>query len=380
MKKILFCFQQVGGVNALLPLIEQLQDDYELLITGRPLVCENMRQRGMTVIPYFYREHNDVPFSVDLAPFAAFSPDLLITDTISFDRAPEGIAVRQFWQFAAQKKIPSIAYMDCWWGYNQRFVLPTEKEAPLLPDYIGVVDEYARHDFVDHGFPQEAIVVLGCPRFEFLYQLGVKNTADNRLQQKEALGVPRDNVVLLFVSQPLDNLAGFEQDYGFTEKTTLTALLQALQGLPEEMKKRFSLFVLLHPEESEKALDEIIQKEAGDISVSYQRAADPVPYVLAADLVTGMFSFLLAEAVVMLKPVLSIQPNLRREEILITNLIGATLSINDTSKLRETLCHVLVHPHSRKELLKKQEKFAVVRNCCERWQNFIERNIGQNLT
>ena len=26
MKKILFCFQQVGGVNALLPLIEQLQE------------------------------------------------------------------------------------------------------------------------------------------------------------------------------------------------------------------------------------------------------------------------------------------------------------------------------------------------------------------
>ena len=324
-KNILFNFQQMGGANALLPLIEHLEKTNNILITGRSLVCDNLAARNIPVKRHGELKSNGF-YRISLSKcFNKFKPDILITDTIDLNRAPESIVCRSLWSCAKKESIPSVAYVDCWWGYDKRFLFPGELSPPAMPDGIAVIDEMARTDMINAGYDPIKITALGNPWFETLCKMN-KNISDTPALRKELNLLP-DNFIILFVSQPLEKTFNGNKTYGFTEKNTLSALLESLNKLPQATRKAITLVILLHPEEDDSISKSVIIKANIDLDIRIKKN-NQHKLVRASNLVTGMFSMLLAEAVLLQRPVISIQLHLKKEEILITNKIGATKSVN----------------------------------------------------
>ena len=145
------CFSQMGGLRGLLPLLEGAPD-FAVRWYGREPVLGYLRARGHAAQP------------LDELRFAAGAGGVLVTDTINLSRTQEGALCNVAWRAAAEAGVPSVAFVDCWWGYLERFVLPGESLAGTpLPDAIAVVDEIARADMAALAFPEERLHVLGSP-------------------------------------------------------------------------------------------------------------------------------------------------------------------------------------------------------------------------
>lgn len=375
MKKLLLAFQQVGGANALLPAIEEWGCRYEVIVTGRDLVCDNLRKRGIPVSYYHELGTAQDTITADPAWFENLAPDMVITDTIDLARTPGGRACRDFWSLARDHGLPSTAYVDCWWGYDKRFRFPNENTSPILPDQIALIDDLARNDIIAAGFPEDLVVVLGSPKFEGLSQLA-RIREERKKQLRVMFGADEEKMLLVFVSQPLEKTFGPDNRYGFTERTTLLSVLAAIEKYPPALMKMLKLTVLLHPEENMDVLGGVVEEKAKILDIDIRKEQAPYDLIMAADLVIGMSSILLVEAAIMKVPVLSVQLDSKEEEILITNLTGATLSINNSQQLSGELHRAITEKAYRDGLVRRQSEFGVVTDSSMRWSRFLTGFLG----
>jgi hypothetical protein len=371
-KTVLMHFSQVGGFNSLKPLIDRWDQDFPLVITGRRQVCEHLQKRGVPVSNYDELGIENPMNSSDWQWFTRIAPGLVITDTINLSRVRDGAECRYFWSAARHFGVPSIAYVDCWWGYDERFLLPGEASPPILPGCIAVIDEIAKQEMASRGYPEQKLWVSGSPWFQHLSTLARQYDDIEKKKMKTSFGIAGEKFVILFVSQPLEKTFGSEEVWGFTEITTFTALLAAIADLPFHLKEKIAVVILVHPEEDIDRLAPIAVRCKETIDIHFLRDNNPIDAVLMADLVTGMYSILLAEAVILRRPVISIQLNLQREEVLVTNTIGASVSINKQEELFEQLSMAVSSSQHRKQLLEKQEKFKIVTDAQLRWERVLE--------
>src|SRR5439155_26814133 len=100
----------------------------------------------------------------------------------------------RFVEAARTLAIPSIAVLDSWVNYAQRF--------PVRPDCIAVMDEHAKADLIAEGFDARALVVTGQPATDDLCAFSRAFDDDQRRQWRNRLGAERDGLLVLFVSQP----------------------------------------------------------------------------------------------------------------------------------------------------------------------------------
>lgn len=373
MKKILLSFQQVGGLNALLPLIEDLKTGYKVEITGSLPIRKAFPDCGMSI-----KKFSDLGWDVhhgdtDVSWMEDLDPHLVITDTINLARASNAIACRHLWAMAKRLGIPCIAYMDSWWGYRERFCFPHERIPPVLPDLIAAVDDLAMDALVDAGLPGHGIRVLGSPRFESLARdVARLDRQDSRL--RKGMGWGEDRLIVTFVSQPLRRVLGSEDVWGFTEHSTLEAVLNVLGSMEGSEQKRIVLSVILHPEEDGDDLRALVKRQSLLPDVVFSRADEGFDYIVAADVVLGMFSILLTEAVILERPVLSVQLNLKKEDMLVTNMVGATNAVRSEEELKRVLPEILTSRQARHNLLIQQKKFSFVTDSLSRWRLEIDRH------
>ena len=345
------CFSQMGGLRGLLPLLADAPD-FDIRWYGREPALAYIRARGHEAAPLH---------TLRLAPDAC---DVLLTDTINLRRSDEGMLCREAWCAAAEIGAPSVAFVDCWWGYLQRFTLPGERlaDAPL-PDVIAVVDEIALQDMLALGFPEQKLHVLGSPWLSAL-------ACDNRDVQPP-LGGNLDEIVLTFVSQPLARVLNDRDSWGFTERDVIPALVRACTALPAEVKNRLRLVCLAHPEEDEAALTALLSETSPDFKTEVRKEPDPLGVVRSSHAVVGMFSILLVEAALCRRPVISIQPGLKREDMLATNRCGATGVVREIAELPQTIERLLCDKAFQAESLRRQANFPVVAEAIERWRRML---------
>ena len=376
MKTVFFSFQQAGGANALYPLIRQLFElEFKIVIVGREPACHVLRKRGIACKCYSDLCSDQRSLLDELKKFfLKIKPDLLITDTIDLLRTEDGYVCRYLWQWAKESDTFSIAYMDCWWGYDKRFLIADEKRPSVMPGTIATIDRMAKSDMVASGYDQNKIVVLGNPWFEHLKTFNADQSDIRELKQE--LNLRPDSFLILFISQPIEKTFKGNQKYGFTEKNTLSALIDALNRFPRNIRKKITLVSLLHPEENDTILQSVILKKRADFDI-FIKKKDQHKLIKASNLVTGMFSMLLAEAVILNRPVISIQLNLKREEILVTNKIGATKSVITIKDLQSNLHSAVNSELFRNNILKQQQKFKIVGNPLTRWKHYIDSLLNQ---
>lgn len=355
---ILACFFQAGGYNGLEPFLRLMSNRCRLTLSGREAVRRSCNLDTQGFIPV----RDLVSPEFDFSRF-----DLVLTDTINLSRTPEAALCRETWSRAARAGVPSIAFMDSWWGYDERFKLPGEDTPALLPDTMAVVDSLAEKEMLNRGYPPERVKVLGSPLFEELESRGDCQHETARTMRK-ALGMQEDDFVVVFVSQPLEDVLGPDNEWGFTEKTILTEVLRYLESI-QEQEGGLSLVILPHPEEDTRKLEQFAAPLARGLSMRMAgRNHIPVhDLLLSADLVLGMFSILLVEAVVLKRPVLSVQLGLGREDMLVTNMVGATRALRDRENLRTTLTRAVRDATFRKLLLEEHKRFSIRKGACAAW-------------
>lgn len=199
--------------------------------------------------------------------------------------------------------VKTISILDYWSNYSKRFFHTIDQEL-IYPDYCIVMDEFAEQQMVQEGIPQEIIQVLGHPGLDQF----VKRRRANHNNGKASKA--------LFLSQPLSSLYG--NQYGYTEVEVLNDLIMATNML------NIDFYVKFHPKDHPDYIKQFrgqgVQGELKSILPLY-------------DLVIGMNSMGLLYSTLMGVPAISYQPNLMKEDLCITNIMGLTPLITSFDQL-----------------------------------------------
>lgn len=230
-------------------------------------------------------------------------PRVVLTGT-SFK--PERDAL--FWRAAAARGIPTIALVDHWVNYAERFSI--EEPFDALPDVVAVMDEVTAQRLRELGCPAERVRVSGQPYFD---ELAAEGAAVGREEARRELGIETDRTVVVFASEPQARYSGSSPEHpgylGYTEHDVLALLRRSLaEAAPDAI-----LIVKLHPLEDSHAFHELADG-AGAPAVRVLRTYPPTHLISAADVVVGMTSVFQLESAVMGIPTLSLRPGGRKDE------------------------------------------------------------------
>lgn len=236
------------------------------------------------------------------------------------------------WAIAASRGVTSLAVLDQWMNVAPRF-------AQGRPDYVGALDAAQRDELASLGFPPSRIVEIGHP---WLSQLAASPAVAS---------VTADDVRVLFVSEPIrsDVEQGVNEPFGFDEFDAF-AVVHAAAVTAAADGQRVSLAVRCHPYEDAEAFGRHVHRLPGasGLEVSIQDRSTPaLDAVRRADLVTGVSSMMLLEAMVLGRAVVSVQPGLSREETFVASARGSARTLTDAREAREVLAALMCSGSAR---------------------------------
>lgn len=313
-------------------------------------VARVLQARGHTIVFSAYRQAMDIfreygwqsvecrgGLQVD-AMLSQEKPDFCLSGTSVNGEDHE----KTLHRLAHDRRIPSLAVLDFWSNYRPRFSASSGGPLDSLPDQIAVMDEVARDEMIQNGFPAERLQVTGQPAYDELF--APRDSQALRSRVRTAFGLPDDQApLILFASQPFSELRAIPGAVvpPYDELEVLDLLTRALY--PAEKPSPARLWIRPHPrEQPEKFL-----RFAGPhqiISGEFDRLAA----IDAADAVVGMSSAFLLEAALVGKPVLSIQPRLEDEGPLPLERLRLGKIVRQPSEVPEELRELLANtgkPH-----------------------------------
>jgi UDP-N-acetylglucosamine 2-epimerase len=262
---------------------------------------------------------------------------------------------KYIWKAAEQYGIPCFAILDQWLNYGVRFSQYSvselkeyyhEKKHVYLPTKILVMDDLAKQKAVEEGLEESRIIVTGQPYFETVKN-GIKRISKKDIAElHKKLKIQKDDCVIVFASEPIsktyhetDNSDHF---WGYTERTILRSLLDALAELTAKKNKAVKIIIRPHPKEDKDNFNDIIAVYEGkEISLTVDDSIDSLQLIAASNLICGMSSMFLIESAIVGKPVLSIQIGLCRENPFILDQIGISKSVLTRNELDEKLGKIM---------------------------------------
>ena len=349
--KVLLLFSRdPGGANAIIPLIEPLsKKGYRVNLFGKDIALAKYAKAGLPAVNIM--EHID---EVNLSEVDKFvisqMPDFIITGTSADDMTEKYI-----WKAAEQHGIPCFAILDQWVNYGVRFSRYSvselkryyqNKDHAFLPTKILVMDDLAKQKAVEEGLEESRILITGQPYFET-----IKNALNN-ISKKDIdelhkkLEIQKDDYVIVFASEPISKTYHEADDsnhfWGYTERTILRSLLDALTELAPKKNKTAKVIIRPHPKEDKENFNDIVAVYEGNgISLAIDESTDSSLLIAASDLVCGMSSMFLIESAVFGKPVISVQIGLCRENPFILDQIGISKSVLTKDELDKELSKII---------------------------------------
>ena len=289
-KSIVVVARQAGSANAFIPLFREFWKSniqvHTFAFTHVHKLFSNNKIDAILIEEFDASLFNSIP-----------RPSLLLTGTSEY--ADEDA---RFWQWAKSRGIPSLAFVDSWVSYWQRFT-PSgalEKKFSLRPDLIAVIDQFMYDRMVGSGCDEKLLIITGNPAFDCLPQYVPR-------EKKDVVDIYGEDYVL-FIGEPFNKrlLGGEEKDVlGYTEAEVLKVAADALQMMEGE---KYKLVFRPHPRGG----------CTGDVQAMIDGHSNIVvdagifnsrDLVACAKAVVGMTSMLLYEASLMGVPAISIQPN-----------------------------------------------------------------------
>ena len=253
------------------------------------------------------------------------------------------------WRLARADGGASIALLDHWSNLAARF-------QHGRPDFVGAIDEAQAEELRALGFPPAALLVVGHPWLKHLRGRGAA------IRPAGPLTPDARAVRVLFVSERLagDVADGVNAPFGFDEHDAFQVVYDA--GLDAARRgTTVHLAVKLHPYEdrdSFRAQLDRLARPPGLVARIVDASDDPHAWVMWADLVVGMTSSLLLEAMVLDRPVVSVQPGLRREDAFVPSSRGHARTLTDPREAQATLARLMESAQARAETMERHRGFV----------------------
>ncbi|HAM95372.1 TPA: hypothetical protein DCP81_00230 [Candidatus Azambacteria bacterium] len=312
--KILFAAQDIGGFQAIAPVMARLRKRgaYEVFCCAASeaaarakrtgIACKNCGGLGEARLRDFFTD---------------VSPDLLCVST-SFGNSLD----KKLMRIAKAKKVLSLAIIDFWSHYRDRF----DSLPDGLPDKICVMDGTVKKEMIIAGFPARVIEVTGNPFF------------DTFRTQKRNLKKGNAGHYIVFFEQPFSEL--FPQDdhrfFGFDEIEVWQDIAAALSRL--EIKDIIK--IKFHPRSRKiNKFDEINRRHKLNVEIDERTSVEDL--IEGSKLAMGMNSAVLFQAAMAGKKVLSYQPNLQQDDPLVSNKLGLSLGIYRKDELEKAIKSLL---------------------------------------
>lgn len=362
-----------GGLNVILPVYKESENSFEPFIYAKDFAFQKLRAEGISVINIEQEcriEEEEIYHFLKRV-----NPDVVVTGT-SLDDYTE----RYLWKAAERLRIKSYAILDQWMNLGIRFSEYTYAEAELykkchehcyLPYRILVMDELAQRMLIEEGVDGERIVVTGQPHFETVYA---------KYQQVSEV-YDRKYWNIVFVSEPISN--DYDKNdkqklyWGYNEKTVFRQLYDCLLRQADCLSKDIRLIIRPHPREDINNWKEIVQTlSSKHIMTELDEKNSSFEILKSADVICGMSSMFLLEAVICEKPIVSIEIGLCRENPFVLDRIGICHSVLTEEELSFRLMRILkkLQETGQKEIL----KFKFVENAVKNIISVIEKEIDKN--
>jgi len=329
---IIIIGRQAGTANAFLPLIHALKHcACSMALIGLSTAATLWEENQLSVITSATFEEA-LPVLNQLQ-----NPGFMLTGTSSM-----AVEDARFWEWAAQHNVPSLAFVDHWVNYWQRFSSDPvgQKRFDLMPEKIAVIDDVAAIQMQKAGCPPEKLLITGHPAFDNLWQ--IPSSMD--WEMRATIMPQACDSLVLFVSEPFSQVYGTAAQtiLGYTEKTVLELVIATLNRLGKELEKRFCLALKLHPSEDRNHLTGMLKQHRNQQwVVNTMVEGDRHRLIAASDMVVGMTSMLLYEATLMGRPVVSLQPN-RKQTNDLTDLHSGIILVTDKHQTEVTLREALL--------------------------------------
>ena len=368
--KIVVICGDPGGANAIVPVIRQLHSEKKepILVFAYRQAIDIMLKNNIL----FSALDEKITDSLIQDLLQSNRPAIIVTGT-SFD--PIGLEVK-FIHAARKLNIPTLTILDYWCIYSLRF---SEKEGDLkyVPDKIAIMDEVAYSEMIAEGFHPDTLIITGQPAFDSL--AGCKLNFNNEKCQllRSGFHIHSNELFIVFVSEPISTFFGEDESnpqfLGYTEKSVLNNLVNALEQISQDCNKHIVLLIRPHPREKP---DEYEKITSNFIRIIVHKDGNPRDLVMASDLVIEMTTELLVEACYLGCIVVSLQLGLRFKDVLQTNNNGYSIPVYSKEKIFDTLKMTLMDPDIRFRLKKKVDHFKHDGHATNRIVNTIYQMIN----
>lgn len=325
--------RQAGSAAAFAPLVRRLQalrPERPLAVFCYPPARGTWEKTGLPATP--------IDTFADAA-LAGLDPAFVLTGT-SLSVADDA----RWWQWASARGCRSVAFVDQWVNYWQRFALSAEGRPHFdcLPDQIAVVDEVAARRLISYGCPADHVVVAGSPAFDQLLEV------DPRIVRAlhDRLSDGGRAAVVVFACEPAtppQTGADIRRRFGFCEEDVIELLAAAAADTAARLQRRIHVVFKPHPIQIARGVRPGMQIHDERFVSSSCHDGDRLELVAGADVVVGMRSMLLYEASLAGRPVVSVQPN-RLESCDLTDGRPGIEIVGSAAALRQALFEHLVDP------------------------------------
>ncbi|MBP7506970.1 MAG: hypothetical protein KA807_04050 [Prolixibacteraceae bacterium] len=280
---ILFAATQHGSFNLIYPLLEKCLQKYDVGYIGIKKIVHDNLLLNRTI----KSEYEDI----DVLALDVF--DLFLTGT-----SPTSEIEYNMWKYAKSKGKRSISVLDSSKYAADRFC---KRGIMCFPDIICVADHQVKETLQTIVSEKSIIAVTGSPYFDDIDRFKISDA--ERLYIRAKRGISNKKLIM-FCTEYIAKMDEKER-YGFDEISILNDLIRYIDI---RGKDRFRLAIRLHPNDSREIYESYMNSMGHDIEWEIIiEDADRKLFQLS-DVIVGMTSLILVDAVILGIPSISYQP------------------------------------------------------------------------
>ena len=260
----------------------------------------------------------------------------------------DGTLEATLWRLAARDGVPALAWIDQWMNLDHRF-------RKGRPAWVAALDAAQRDALIAIGFEHDRVILGGHPHLHAMMSCPLD----------AAPHTDREGIqTVLFVSESYteDYRLGRLSPLGYDEHEVFDIVAHGIEAAKRaDPDRRIDLVVKFHPLEGEpRRFIERLESRPWPKNVTARWLPGPASgreAAAAADLVIGMSSILLLEALLMERPVLSLTPGHEGEDPFIASRLGAVHAAHEREAGIVLVRRALVEPGFRAAALERQKRF-----------------------
>ncbi len=322
-KKILAASSMNGGAEAIAPVIKRLRAmGVDVFVVSLDAADSTFKSHGIPpdlCLTGKWDLSTSPANTLELAGHVSGCDSVLTGTQTQNPKYP--ITLEQLaWSVSRQHAIPSLAVLDTWANYIERFSdldvsasvpYPIRRRLSQMPDRIAIMDMFAMQEMVKLGFPSNVLEVTGNPYFEHVFDSASGFSAKTR---SDLLSKPvfanfhksQGAKLVVFIS---DSIEGAYPDIGFTEKSVLQSFLKTIDELAQLKRMEINVIVRPHPFRNQNAaeayacdtpnLRKVLHNPVSARGSEPQNDYSIEKLLYSADLVVGTFNNPLVSAAVL---------------------------------------------------------------------------------